>query len=1133
MKSNKAIFFDINRKRWPKIKAWAYFLWLMVTIIFLALVISVVINPVFQVLSLPSTSFLPNWWHIIPNFINLNGDKARLALMKKQLKIEIWKQKIIKKTVSKYKRPSNSLRIWYYVNWDDASFNSLKSNLDSLDVIAGEFLHLSDWDWNITEDDPIRQKMVCDYITAHKPDTKIFALVNNYTKSGWDWESLATSIKTEENRQKMVTYFLKYVQSNKLNWISIDFENVLKNSQNDLVLLMGDLTTEFHKHGLIVTINLPAQDDDYPYLQYANNSDYLIIMAYDEHWSTGNPWPISSLDWYQNILENRLKDIPSEKIILALWNYAYDWTEWVKDSQTRTFEETILTAKESEWDITMDEKSINPTFDYEDENNKIHHVWMLDATTTYDQMKLAEDYSTSWFALWRLWWEDPSVWSFFGKNKLDSNDAQKLSKVEFKYDVDYEWQWEILKVTQKPQIWERKISYDVDSWLIDWLEYIKFPSSYVISRYWSKSKELAITFDDWPDPIYTPKILDVLKNAWVHATFFIIWSNAEKNTDIISREYNEWHNIWNHTFTHPNIWEITNLQLRLELSATERLIESITGHKSHLFRSPYAEDSEPDTADQVKPIEDINTLWYINVWMQIDPNDWRSPGVDQIVNNTISLAEKNIWNVILLHDAGWDRSQTVAALPLIISKLKQKWYKFVSISELLWKSRNDLMPPLTKNEKIFRLFNNIWFGIISILNYLIHFLFVFGILLWLSRLLFIVILAVYQKNKKKKIFLSSKDDFRVAVIVPAYNEEKVINQTILSLLCSNHPKDFEVIVVDDWSNDDTYNVAMSEFSLDERVKIYRIENSWKPWALNFWIEKTNADILITLDADTVFSKDTITNLIRHFEDEEIWAVAGNAKVWNRLNLLTRWQALEYIVSQNLDRRAFVILNCITVVPWAVWAWRADLVKKIWWFSGDTLAEDSDLTIEIRKMWYKIVYEEDAIGLTEAPDSISTFIRQRYRWMFGTLQATWKHKDAIFRNKYWWLGWFALPNIFIYQIIFPFVSPIMDLLMIITLISSAIDKYQHPSSFSKDSLEKILFYYCFFLLIDYITWYIAFKLEKKEDKMLLLWLFLQRFFYRQIMYIVAFKSIKASLKWHEVWWNKLERKATVQFDVNNL
>lgn len=250
----------------------------------------------------------------------------------------------------------------------------------------------------------------------------------------------------------------------------------------------------------------------------------------------------------------------------------------------------------------------------------------------------------------------------------------------FKYDVDYEGAGEILRVTAAPQVGNRTIGFDDTTGLIDELNYTKYPSPYVVSRYGSLDKKIALTFDDGPDPLYTPQVLDILKKYKIPGTFFVIGENAEKYPEIVKRAFDEGSDIGNHTFTHPNIEDISRLQLRLELSSTERLIEDITKHKSHLFRPPYSEDSEPDTSDQVKPIERINNLGYITVGMQIDPNDWQKPGVQQIVDAAVAQAENKKGNVMLLHDAGGDRAETIQALPLIIETLQKKGYTFVSIS---------------------------------------------------------------------------------------------------------------------------------------------------------------------------------------------------------------------------------------------------------------------------------------------------------------------------------------------------------------------------------------------------------------------------------------------------------------------
>jgi cellulose synthase/poly-beta-1,6-N-acetylglucosamine synthase-like glycosyltransferase len=367
----------------------------------------------------------------------------------------------------------------------------------------------------------------------------------------------------------------------------------------------------------------------------------------------------------------------------------------------------------------------------------------------------------------------------------------------------------------------------------------------------------------------------------------------------------------------------------------------------------------------------------------------------------------------------------------------------------------------------------------------------------------------------------------VAVVVPAYNEEKVIVQTVTSLLACDSPGQFEIIVVDDGSTDATYRVAKDAFAGNPRVRVYSVPNGGKSAALNIGIAQTEAEIVVALDADTVFARDTIAKLIRHFADPRIGAVAGNAKVGNRINLLTRWQALEYITSQNLDRRAFSVLNCITVVPGAVGAWRRELIERTGGFDRSTLAEDADVTMAIRKLGYAIVYEDEAVGLTEAPDTVRAFIRQRYRWMFGTMQAAWKHADALFRPRYGALGFVALPNVIVFQVLFPVISPVMDLLLVCSVGMAAVNYWHHPTDFSPDGLRRVLFYYALFVTVDYVTSCLAFSLERHENWWLLVYLFWQRFFYRQLMYFVAMKSTLNSLRGVLVGWGKLERKATVK------
>jgi cellulose synthase/poly-beta-1,6-N-acetylglucosamine synthase-like glycosyltransferase len=292
--------------------------------------------------------------------------------------------------------------------------------------------------------------------------------------------------------------------------------------------------------------------------------------------------------------------------------------------------------------------------------------------------------------------------------------------------------------------------------------------------------------------------------------------------------------------------------------------------------------------------------------------------------------------------------------------------------------------------------------------------------------------------------------------------------------------------------------------------------------------EANTEILVTIDADTEVEPDAIGKLLRHFVDPKVGAVAGNVKVGNRSRWLTRWQALEYITSQNMEKRAFDLLNCITVVPGALGAWRKKAIESAGGITADTVAEDADLTIAIRRQGWRIGYDEEAIAWTEAPETPGALIRQRFRWTFGTLQSFWKHRDTLFRPKYGTLGFIALPNIFLFQIVLPLVSPIIDLLFLGSVTFWALQKLHVSWIFqvhsTTEDLMRSVFFFLGFLFIDVLTCVIAFALERKEDWTLLVPVLLQRFYYRQLMYVVLFRSVKEAVSGRPVGWRGVEPEA---------
>jgi cellulose synthase/poly-beta-1,6-N-acetylglucosamine synthase-like glycosyltransferase len=306
-------------------------------------------------------------------------------------------------------------------------------------------------------------------------------------------------------------------------------------------------------------------------------------------------------------------------------------------------------------------------------------------------------------------------------------------------------------------------------------------------------------------------------------------------------------------------------------------------------------------------------------------------------------------------------------------------------------------------------------------------------------------------------------------------------------------------------------------------------NGGKAAALNHGLQHTSDEIYVGIDADTMIAPNAISMLVPHFAEPRVAAVAGNAKVGNRVNLWTRWQALEYITSQNFERRALNVFGAVSVVPGAIGAWRTAVVREAGGYHTDTVAEDADLTMSLLERGYQVVNEDRALAFTEAPTTAKGLMRQRFRWSFGILQAAWKHGKAMRKRSR--LGWIALPNIIIFQILLPLLSPFIDLMFAFGTIQYGLGRYFHPESSDPRDFEKLVLYFVLFLVIDFIASALAFLLERREisggeDMQLLLHLWLQRFSYRQLFSAVLIRTLKRAIDGKPFAWDKLERTAAV-------
>ncbi len=1115
MKESKPIFYDEQRRRWRRTRRALEVTGALFTLLLVTFFLNVLQKPDLPGLLLPTgrtgLHALPVKHHPKPAVRRL-GRKRRVA------------------TLGQVPQTYDPLRAAFYVSWDPTSLASLQKHYRDIDLLIPEELHAITPDGRLDIDPDVKLHAWIQSIGVEIP---LMGMLNNSDGTLWYVKEMAQMLAQPSARQHLIQQVVEYALEQRQAGIALDFEQVPDGSQRNFKRFIGELAAALHVANLKLMVALPAADWSYDYAGIAKRADAIILMNYDQHWLTSSPGPIASQDWFLRNLDAILKLVPPEKLVMGIANYAYDWPDnaghKIKEQpHNYTFQEAVLTASESEAQVQFDPDSLNPFYSYYDEHNYVHRVWMLDGVTAYNELRAAERAGVRGTALWRLGSEDPSLWPIWDVTHPDDTIRARLEEVPPGYDLILEGDGDIWKITATPQKGHRTFRFDPASNTIVDETFQSYPFSYRIEQLGAAPHKIALSFDDGPDPRFTPQILNVLKEKHAPATFFVIGSNANAELGLLHREYNEGHEIGNHTYTHPHSDNISRKPLEFELNLTERLLGSTLGVKTLLFRPPYGIDHQPETADEVAMLPIPQSMGYILVGARIDPHDWGEPGgvrpapAPVLVERVLSQARAGKGNIILLHDGGGDRSHTVEALPGIIDGLRAEGYQLVLVSDLIGQTRAQIMPQLDFHERLVARADGFIFSLYEWLRYAIAAIFILGIALVSGRALIIGLLALVEKVRPAP---ADHPEFRppVSVLIPAFNEEDVIVGTVRAALDADYPR-LEVVVVNDGSADRTAELLDSYFGRDPRVRIIHQSNRGKPGALTRALSEAAHPIVVTIDADTRVDPPAIARLVRHFVDPTVGAVAGNVKVGNRTRWLTRWQALEYVTSQNLEKRAFDLLNCITVVPGALSAWRAEAIRSCGGFTAETVAEDTDLTIALRRAGWRIVYDEEAIGWTEAPETTEALIRQRFRWTFGTLQSFWKHRDTLGRRRYGTLGWIALPNIFLFQLLLPLFSPIIDLLFLGSIVLWGLAQFRvtrFPQLWTSADVERSLVFFAGFMLIDLLTCVIAFALEKREDWSLLWPLLLQRFYYRQMMYFVLFRAVTQAVKGRPVGWRGIE------------
>ena len=620
-------------------------------------------------------------------------------------------------------------------------------------------------------------------------------------------------------------------------------------------------------------------------------------------------------------------------------------------------------------------------------------------------------------------------------------------------------------------------------------------------------RRVALTFDDGPDPTWTPRIARELRRLSVPATFFVVGSQVVRHPGIV-RDLQRWgFELGNHTFTHADVSQGPGWRRTLELQTTENAVAGAAGVRPRLFRPPYSASPAEVTRPQEGELADIARERYVLALSDFDGHDWQ-PGrsVDAIVRGASPPSGRG--GIVLLHDGGGNRARTVAALPRIVGRLRARGFRLVKVSELLG-GPPAVEVPATRWQHVSGQLLIVALAAARWLTTALTVLLFPIAALMLLRAAFVVTFARRHARARRSRPVGSRYTPFASVVVPAFNEAVGIERAVRSLAKSSYP-DFEVIVVDDGSSDGTADLV-DRLRL-ERVRVIRQANAGKSAALNRGIAAARGEVIVMVDADTVFERDSLRKVIAPLAAPEVGAVSGNTKVGNRSGMLGRWQHIEYVMGFNLDRRLFDVLRCMPTVPGAIGAARRKALADAGGLSSDTLAEDTDLTIAIGRAGWEVVYAEEARAWTEAPATLAELWRQRYRWSYGTMQAVWKHKAAISRGDEGRIGRRGLPYLVLFQIVLPTVAPVVDLFTLYGLLFL-------------DPLPTLGYWAIFNVVQLGLGWY-AFRLDREPIGPL--WaLPLQQFVYRQFMYIVVIESIISALRGTRLRWQHLQRTGEVE------
>lgn len=934
-------------------------------------------------------------------------------------------------------------------------------------------------------------------------------------------EAFVLALGDKKRSADLASRMVQLISGAQANGVCLRLQGIRAKDAKVLTPFVADLSSKSRAAGLRLCLVSAISDEQWTIPGLVDHVDKIIVTAYQEPWLGSHPQPLAPLDWFAAQVAQVQRDVPAPKLVVAIGGHAVDWVSGNAIPQRISMAEAMFRISRAKASVEFSAAAGNSHASFFDRDGNRHQVWMLDAASVHNNLRVLRDLGITEVAVASLGEEEPAYWDAVS-GRLLNGDLRSFGLPEFPDNVIFTGEGPFYRLHKPGQPGLRMWQLNPESGLIEDVVYETIPQPLEMERFGARApNQIALTFDDGPEPVATARILDALKQHNAPATFFVVGRAALAAPALLQRAVDEGHTIGSHSFNHPHMEDLSPFLIRAELSATRSLVEGVIGRSPLIYRPPYLRGPGPINAHEASTFSVLEEEGYFVAGSDIVPEDWAGISAQEIVRQVFDELDKSGGNVIVLHDGKSTGMHTAEAVSLLIPALRARGYEIVALSTLLGVTTQAVMPPVGRAASAFKGFSvsAIGFGIASLVA-------MFWVCVFASfgRSALLLFLSARRDPIYPRTFAKNPS---VSVLVPAYNEEKVIVGAVRSILASDYDN-LTCVVVDDGSKDNTLAVVAEVFGADPRVKVLTQSNQGKWRALNNAFQQIDTEIAVCVDADTKIAPDAIQQIVAPFADSKVAAVAGTVVVANTSGLLTKFQSIEYITAQQIGRRAQDHLNGIMVVPGALGAWRVEVVRDVGLYSNQTLTEDADLTIWLRRGGYRVAYAENARSRTEAPADVRSLLKQRLRWSLGNLQTLWKHRGAFleFGPK----RVFSMFDMVFFGYILPLVSPIVDLIFLYFLFDNLSDWHSGTASDGFDLSRLALIGMAAVQAMDIV---VAWTAHRRDGVGLLRRIALipmiplMNMLYRPLLYITVYRALWSALSGKLARWNKLNRLGTDQ------